>query len=171
MPAGKTYEPIKNPVVVSGSSTTSVTFSSISSAYTDLIITVVGTASADTNIVGVINGSVSTTDGSDTYFFAQTAQSTPTTGRNANGPFYLGNMATTMSNNQFHFMNYANTTTIKNVLSRSTTGGTTEPFYTVHWICNWQNTAAINSIQLKLHTVGATFNAGTVFSIYGIAAA
>jgi hypothetical protein len=63
-----------------------------------------------------------------------------------------------------HFMNYSNTTTYKTALTRSNS-----PYGTEAAVNLWRNTSAITSITLFIQS--STLNAGTTFTLYGIAAA
>ena len=168
MTAGSTYTPIATQTL--GSAAASVTFSSIPSTYTDLVLVINGAVSVNTaSIVGQVNG-----DTASNYSFTELYGSGSAAGsyRIANTTIFaasqysLGISNTNPSTNILHFMNYANTTTYKTILLRSSdaSNGTTA---TVNL---WRSTAAINSITLKMQST-YTMNTGTVFSLYGIAAA
>ena len=60
-------------------------------------------------------------------------------------------------------MNYANTTTYKTVLTRASSNGD----IVMANVSTWRSTSAITSLVYA----GATFNSGTVFTLYGIKAA
>jgi hypothetical protein len=164
----KTYDPIQTQTL--GSAQASVTFSSIPSTYTDLVLVINGAVSVNTaGIVAQVNGDTATN-----YSFIELYGS-----GSAAGPYRLSNVSvfaasqyslgisnTNPSTNILHFMNYANTTTYKTILLRSSdaSNGTTA---TVNL---WRSTAAINSITLKMQST-YTMNTGTVLSLYGIKAA
>jgi hypothetical protein len=63
------------------------------------------------------------------------------------------------------FMNYSNTTTFKTMLSRTSDGSR----FTEANVSLWRSTAAINSITITTYAGGGTFNAGSTFTVYGIA--
>jgi hypothetical protein len=162
MPA--TYEPIATNTL--GSAASTVTFSSISGSYTDLVLVTAGTGT--TNGVGMLtfNGdnpnsgsSYSNTslygDGGTAGSYRRTSQA-----RINDSLFY-----TTQCNNIFQIMNYANTTTNKTVLLRGNYPGG-ELNATVGL---WRSTSAITSLTLT-HS-GTTFTAGSTFTLYGIKAA
>jgi hypothetical protein len=65
-----------------------------------------------------------------------------------------------------HFMDYANTTTNKTVISRAGNAS----LGTDAVVNLWRNTAAITSIEI-LSTAAATYAVGSTFSLYGITAA
>ena len=170
MPA--TYESIASTTL--GASAASVTFSSISGSYTDLVI--VGQYSFISNGIRyanfrVGNGSVDTgSNYSNTYFDSYTGSAG--SGRNSNltlGLFsYSSNAGLTTSQYQvgiMHFMNYSNTTTNKTTLSRNMSAGDMTSLY----VNLWRSTAAINTIQVI--SGNADFASGSTFTLYGIKAA
>ena len=63
-----------------------------------------------------------------------------------------------------HFMNYANTTTYKTVLTRS--NNASRAVETL--VSTWRSTAAINSIE---YYASGNFDTGSTFNLYGITAA
>lgn len=149
-----------------GTAVSSVTFTSISSGYTDLRL--------------VINGGVTTLDNVVMRFNGDTASNYSATlmrgdgtsaisARSSNAAFidwvtYIGtNVSSTVSTTDI--MNYSNTTTYKTSISR----GNVASNYVSASVGMWRNTAAINSITL---ISGSTnFLVGTTFTLYGIAAA
>lgn len=168
-----TYTPLATQTL--GSAASTVTFSSISSAYTDLRVVInggVGTADANT-FLKVGNGSIdSGSNYSDTFY---ESRGTGTgSGRHTNAVQmyldYYGSISTTNSTLLIDLLNYANTTTYKTVLSRY--GSTTSSSYsgTGALVGLWRSTSAINTIQFSLGG-GANFNSGCSFTIYGIKAA
>ena len=165
MPA--TYEPIATNTL--GSATPSITFSSISSAYTDLVLVAgnLSAASASNAFKMQVNGDTGN-NYSNTYLTGDGSSSS--SGRNSSAdtlrffdnPNIIGPAVVTA-----HFMNYANTTTYKTVLSRSSAAG-----YSANAEVNlWRNTAAINSITIFFATSGNNIQAGSTFTLYGIKAA
>jgi hypothetical protein len=164
-----TYEPI----ATVNTSASSYTFSSISGAYTDLIL--VGSARSDkttansdtisfrvngdtgtnysnTNITGtgsVANSNRRSTDAQ--WFFGEIASDGDTAG--IFSPFIV------------QFQNYANTSTNKTVLARINNT-------TIHVRASvglWRNTAAITSITV--YPAGGNFVSGSTLTLYGIKAA
>jgi hypothetical protein len=163
MPA--TYEPIAT-TTVSGGSTTSVTFNSIPSTYTDIVI--IGLASVDTNAANLwlrLNGDSGTNysctrlfaDGASVYSDRYTSISQLNIG-------IIGESSTAFTTHIINVQNYANATTNKTAIARSgyATG------YVDSYVGLWRNTNAINSIQISS---GQNFRSGSIFTIYGIKAA
>jgi hypothetical protein len=157
----QTYEPIATQTL--GSATNSVTFSSISGSYTDLVLVFNGTVSANQYVALRLNSDTGSNyswtrvDGNGST--AQSSRGTSTTfGRLGIGD--PTNRTLTIS----QFMNYSNTTTNKTVLSRSNTD------FVGALVNLWRNTAAITSITV-LTTTADTFTVGSTFTLYGIKAA
>ena len=156
-----TYEPIATTTTSGGES--SVNFTSIPSTYTDLFI--VASVSATTayeffmrfNSDSGTNYSVTGLEGNGTA--ASSFRETNSTRANT------GYSSTTNPNViTINLQNYANTTTYKSYVSRSSA------INVLAYAGIWRNTAAINAISFIL-TTAKTFNAGTVITLYGIKAA
>lgn len=170
MAAGNTYTPIQTYTLASNGT---VTFSSIPSTYTDLVIIgLVGHASTSGISVGVqFNGDTGTTY-SNTYM-SGTGTSKLTgklTGRSWN---YIGwNVCPDITNitNTFVFnvFSYANTSIYKTTLSQNNLANGTYPGVE-ELVGLWRNTAAINSI--KVAPDNGNFIAGSIVTLYGITAA
>lgn len=165
MAAGNTYVAIATNTL--GSAAASVTFSSISAAYTDLVLVCNPTGTGTGDVSMYLNGDTSALysrtviDGNGT-----TAVSARTTG----GTFiYLNyNGATTTANPNYYainVMNYANTTTFKTILSRQS-NATNAVAATVGL---YRSTSAITSITVQMSA--NNFAIGSTFSLYGILAA
>lgn len=161
-----TYEPINTTTL--GSTQSTVTFSSIPSTYTDLVIVVNALSSALDNLAFQFNG-----DTASNYSFATLwgngTSAGSSNGANTNNP-YLNYYAAFESSFPApviaNVQNYANTTTYKTVISRganASRGSDTT-------VALWRSTSAITSILLKCHD-GANFTSGSVFTLYGIKAA
>lgn len=161
-----TYEPIATQTL--GSAASSVTFSSIPSTYTDLVLvySVKVSAAADLSIYfnGVTGTSYSTTYLSGTGAAAQSARSS-----NAGATFldYNGYPDGTNFNAAiYNIMNYSNTTTYKTILGRSNNASTGVDAV----VGLFRDTSAISS--LTVDPVGAsTLSIGSTFTLYGIKAA
>lgn len=165
MPAGNTYDEIAT-TTVAGSSTTTITFSSIPSTYTDLIIVAQYRAVSNNYLMVRLNGD---TGNNYSRTEMQGTGSSISNFSGSNEPYaYIssvyaptGEWATFILN----LNNYSNTTTNKTILSRgnNATIGTS-------MVANlWRNTAAVNTILLT--PIGSGFDIGSTFSLYGIAAA
>lgn len=164
MPAGNTFEAIATQTL--GSAAASVTFSSISGTYTDLVLVAAAIGTGDLQIFGRVNGD-SGSNYSNTFLAGNGTSASSIRQSNVTsfqGDYYLA-VSTDGGLTTYNFMNYSNTTTYKTILARSGLGnkGTNA-------IVNlWRNTAAINSITLT--TSANNFAIGSVFSLYGIKAA
>jgi hypothetical protein len=163
MAAGNTYEAIATQTVT-GSAAASVTFSSIPSTYTDLVVVVQGllTTGAD-NVCLQFNGDTGSNYSVTVLLGDGTSASSFRTSNTSNcGRDVISNI---QGNVIYNINNYSNATTYKTVLGRSSAtnyGARTS-------VSMWRNTAAIN--QIVLFPTAYTFNVGTVLSIYGIKAA
>lgn len=161
MPAGSTYSTIATTTL--GSATSSYTFSSIPSTYTDLVLVVNGTWSGSSNFEAITLVFNSDTGANYSRTVLQGNGSTASSSRESTGNW--GIIASDQSNTIFHIMNYSNTTTYKTVLSRGNSAG-----YIVRAIVGlWRSTSAITSVEVK--TASNNFNSGTSLTLYGIAAA
>jgi hypothetical protein len=157
-----TYEKIATQTL--GSAVTNVTFSSIPSTYTDLVVIVAGTTAATDTLAFQFNGDTGT-NYSDTALKGNgsTASSDRRTGQTLG---YFGTPSTSESVVIGQIMNYANTTTFKTSIGR----GSAANQQVESRVTLWRSTAAITSI--KILTGGASnINIGTTFSLYGIASA
>ena len=167
MAAGSTYTPIATQTL--GSAAASVTFSSIPSTYTDLVLVWSGTATTGNQDVylQVGNGSVDT--GSNYSFTILMGDGTSAASyRAATQTKIISEYHGTATNPSviiYNLMNYANTSTYKTTLARtnSASNGTGAT------VGLWRSTSAINTITLSLS--GSTFLAGSTFNLYGILAA
>ena len=158
-----TYEPIASTTL--GSDTASVTFSSISGSYTDLVLIVAGTVDATGN-VGLRFNSDSGTNYSCTILYgngASAASANVTNDNYAN----CGGIGTGQSNSIINIMNYSNSTTYKTVLGRGN-----RPADQVNAkVALWRNTAAITNIVVYPINGSSTWKTGSTFTLYGIKAA
>jgi hypothetical protein len=161
-----TYTPIATQTL--GSAAASVTFSSISSAYTDLVLVAQPTASSNGQqfYFRVGNGSV---DSGSNYSITMLAGNgtTATSARRSNQteiiPDYYGAINTTVNGAYiFNFQNYSNTTTYKTVLTSSRTSYAAEST-----VALWRSTSAINIITFYL----TNFTTGSTFTLYGVKSA
>jgi hypothetical protein len=160
MAAGSTYTPIATATGTGSSGT--ITFSSISGSYTDLILIVSGTASGNSDLRLTFNGA--TTGFSDTNLYG-TGATAGSQRRSNNSRIQDILFYTTQSNVMIQVMNYSNATTYKTVLARYNVPGS-EVGATVGL---WQSTSAITSLTLVAGT--SNFNTDSTLTLYGIAAA
>lgn len=166
MAAGSTYTPIAT-TTVSGSSTTSVVFNSIS-GYTDLVVisNLTGSQIIDPGIQ--FNGDTGT-NYSNTILSGN--GSTVSSNVNTSVSYVRmdeGAYLTTSNPNIYitQIMNYSNSTTYKTVLGRNNNAATGVDAI----VSLWRNTAAITSVNVYVRGAGY-FVAGSTITVYGIAAA
>jgi ABC-type transporter Mla MlaB component len=166
MAAGPTYEPIAT--TTASGSVTSITFSSISGSYTDLVVVFNGnstTAGSSANSIRVsVNGDTGT---NFSYTFLAGDGSSASSGRGSNQTYWdVQDIAQASSTGMaiLYFMNYANTTTFKTMISRSSVTSV----QTLTAVNLWRSTSAITSIKLDANR---TITSGSTFTLYGIAAA
>jgi hypothetical protein len=173
MAAGSTYTPIATTTL--GSAAASVTFSSISGAYTDLVLVMSllanGTSNNSDGLRFQLNGdtgsnySATWLSNSGTTPFSS-RESSATKGRCGNISQTTSDVGTAI----VQFLNYSNATTYKTVLGRSgnlNTNGDSNVFTAVSL---WRSTNAITQIVLS-SSGAANFPIGSTFSLYGIVAA
>jgi hypothetical protein len=161
-----TYEPLATNTL--GTAISSVTFSSISGSYTDLVLVVTGNTNNPTNPVIRLNGDTGTNysatflagNGSAASSGRDTSVSVMAT--NNQGYMTSTSNAVIISN----LMNYSNTTTYKTVISRGNAAATG----TDATVGLWRNTAAITSITILTNSAN-TFSVGNTFTLYGIKSA
>lgn len=166
MPAGATYNCIATTTLSSAQS--SVTFSSISGSYTDLVLVVSGTVSTSQQIALEFNSDTGSNYSMTALYgdgtSAASARATSTTSMYG-GLGWFGTSPTT-STTIAHIMNYANTTTFKTVVGR----GNLSSSYVHAGVGLWRSTSAITQIKITVNG-GYNWNSGCTFSLYGIAAA
>lgn len=166
---GATYVPLQTYTLPSAQ--LSYTFSAISGAYTDLVCVIQATCSiANQSLNLTVNGDTGT-NYSWGYIYGSGSASAAGNG-NADNRIYIGSMATSTSQPNFvatiNFLNYANTTTYKTILSR----GSTADYAVLATGGMWRGSTgsaaqAITSITLSA-SGGGNFIAGSTFSLYGI---
>jgi len=169
MAAGNTYNPIATTTF--GSAVANYTFTSIPTTYTDLILvcSMKMATTADHFYFQAGNGSVDTGANYsyiNIYGDGTNASSNKTSGQTDGRCTYASTLRTvSFTPVILHFMNYANTSIYKTVLSRAS-GSADGVDYTVNL---WKGTSAINTI--KIESGGNTFAIGCTLTLYGISAA
>jgi hypothetical protein len=157
-----TYEPIATTTL--STATASVTFSSISGSYTDLVLVVCSTTGTGTALL-TANGDTGS-NYSRTFMYG--TGSSVVAGRTTNFasfPFTIGATANVFSSSIIHLMNYSNATTNKTFLAR----GNDANDATVAFAGLWRNTSAITSLTLT--GSAGNLSSGSTFTLYGIKAA
>jgi hypothetical protein len=172
MAAAQTYTPLATTTL--GSATASYTFSSISGSYTDLVL--VMSARTDNTGTGATYCIRYNSDSSALYSLtALEANGTSVISERYSSVTYAesGRINTSSSSNTtpslsiVNIMNYANTTTYKTALTRSSASN--ETYAVDAEVTLWRSTAAISS--LYIFPSSGNFVAGSTFTLYGIAAA
>ena len=167
MAAGSTYTPLATTTL--GSAAASVTFSSISGAYTDLVLIV----NFGTTAAGEVTGLQLNTDTGSNYSMTSiygNGTGVVTYRRSNDTAMNYGNWVgstTTLngSNGIYEIMNYSNTTTYKTAIGRSNDASAQTEFT----VGLWRNTAAVTSVTFFVTIT--TLKAGSTFTLYGIASA
>ena len=162
MPAGKTYESIATTTLTSAQ--TSISFTSISGSYTDLIIIINGQDSNGYLLIRYNNDSGSNYsrtvlygDGANPQTFRQTSQTS----------HFIAIGGTNFQGQKLQINSYSNTTTYKTSLlnenrSDSTVGIT---------VGSYRSTSAITRVDFISPTGTATIASGTTITLYGVTAA
>jgi len=170
MAAGNTYVPIATQTL--GSAAASVTFSSIPSTYTDLVLVASiinsGTA-ANAVLYRVGTGSLNTATNYSTTFLEGSGTAAASERTSSQTYAYVtGNGIATNTTTPnlaiINFQNYANATTNKTFLSRFSAPSGSEVNATVSL---WRQTTAIDTIQIYL-SGSVNLGTGSTFSLYGI---
>jgi hypothetical protein len=158
-----TYTPIATQTLTGA--TSSVSFSSIASTYTDLVLIIDGTVGSNCGIQLRFNSD----SGSNYSFTRMTGDgSSASSDRSSSATFMeLGYyVSSTRNMNIVQIMNYSNTTTNKTVLNRAS--AQTVNIGAQAYAELWRNTSAINAISLS---ASGNFSTGSTFTLYGIKAA
>ena len=151
-----TYEKIATTTITNGTST--ITFSSIPSTYTDLVLVHIGTAQSGAPGLDLRLNNDSGSNYSRTFIYGD--GSSTASGRSTSATaFQPSSVYTEQTPIIFQINNYSNSTTFKTILSRTSasTG------LVVANVGLYRSTSAINRIDL----LGMTWSGGTV-TLYGI---
>ena len=164
-----TYTPIAFTTLNSTSGT--VSFTSISSTYTDLRVIFVGTGTSASDFIVTFNNKSSSTNYARGYMYAT---STVGGGRNYSGgaPIYptiqTGVDTTYPELITVDIQSYANTSCFKNVFIKRAANHNSSGEVDLA-VGIWKSTAAISTVSLTCNA--STFNSGSTFALYGIKAA
>lgn len=168
MPSALT--PLAN-ITLANSTTSSVTFSSISGSYRDLML-VISVGNGYGNNYLTINGDTTAAN----YFQTFATGASAATSGNVSGSFpaYLEKNVSTSGSVEntyvLHFLDYAATDKHKTSLLRfgAPNSGTTYSGAQMS-VQRWASTAAITSIAFTSYS-GGTFATGSTFALYGVSA-
>ena len=163
--AAVTYTPIQTQTI-SGSSTTSVTFSSVPGTYKDLVVVMsVAPNAAGSNFELTFNSDTGNNYSRTSLSGNGTSASSSRESSYSSFRFLsTSNTANLFSLATLQIMNYANTTTYKSLINRNNQDGGSEVGVQVGL---WRSTAAITTVTLS-H--GNALRAGSTFTLYGIGA-
>jgi hypothetical protein len=173
MPAGSTYTPIATTTL--GSTQGTVTFSSIPSTYTDLVIIInagFSNAASDNQFEVRFNGDSGTNYSVTSLLGNGSAASSNRQSNNTYAEMFQRISRVSLTSNIIlNIQNYSNTTTFKTMLARVNAPDSASNPGTAVNVNLWRSTAAINSVAMSNYAGGNTFLAGSTFTLYGIAAA
>jgi hypothetical protein len=159
-----TYEKIATQTL--GSATATVTFTSISGAYTDLVLVTDNIFNTSNLAAAYLRFNSDT----GTNYSYQSMQGTGTVanaerGSNQNVMYVARSFGGDQTYNIISIMNYSNTTTNKSVLSRYGSGGASSGVLAAVGL--WRSTSAISTILMGIDG-GYNFSSGATFTLYGI---
>lgn len=159
-----TYTPLAN--LTLSSSATSVTFSSISQAYRDVVMVFTGSSASQADFYIRFNGD---TGANYTRIFMQgDGTNTESFGNVNDTPFRISRARvwpSEMTNIVMNVMDYSTTSQHKTALIRANNAARATEAYAGRWA----STAALTSITLLLES-GVQFATGSSFALYGIVA-
>ena len=172
MPAAQTYEPIQTTTL--GSAQNTVTFSSISQTYTDIILVCAGLIVQATDAIDIRmgNGSLDTANNYDMLQMLGNGAGNAQTYYQSGTSITNAGIVTTGTNQStiIEFFNYTDTGKYKNVICRSNV--TDSGFSRIALTSGtWRSTQAINTISLRCDNASYQFTTGSTFTMYGIKAA
>ena len=162
MAAGNTYVALATQTL--GSAAATVTFSSISGAYTDIVLVFRGGAPSVTGVYIQINGDTGS-NYSYTKVYGYGAGYGSTRYSNQTKAEIGGSWSTDNNTIIANLQNYSNTSTYKSVVYRQSDATDT----VTAGVTLWRSTSAINQIVFSLDA--GNFSSGSNFSLYGILAA
>lgn len=168
MAAGATYTPIASTTTSSSAST--LTFSSISGIYTDLVVVVnYDSVTAGNQSLNMRFNGDTATNYSYTILRGSGSAAQSANSGGADNRIYCGTASTSTtniaSNAIIHIQNYSNTSTYKTALIRQNS----PDYYLMANVGLWRSTSAITSITF--YQTAYNWRDGSTFSLYGITAA
>jgi hypothetical protein len=159
-----TYESIATTTL--GSTTGTVTFSSIPGTYTDLVLVVDSSNVNSTAFIGLVINSETGNVYSSTRLYGDGSSASSDRYTNRSSSMIIGTAyETSRGTNIIQLMNYSNTTTNKTILNRD--NGTGLRVGAIVGL--WRSTAAITNIDVVAPD-STGFTSGSTFTLYGIKA-
>lgn len=170
MAAGTTYDLISSQTIANGTTAT-ISFTSIPSTYTDIILMFNGGGESGGGNVQIKVNNDTGANYSFTILRGNGSAASSDRESNFSGYFRWGAYATPGSGSYStfdvaHFLDYSNTTTYKTVLTRTNNPQSGSDAT----IGLWQSTSAINRLDITLPAPSYFMN-GSTFRLYGIASA
>jgi hypothetical protein len=161
-----TYDKIQTTTL--GSSQATITFSTIASTYTDLVLVM---SMTNTGAANSVNAKFNSDSGSNYSFTdlggdGSAAGSWRASSQTSLALEFAGAISSTQATYIMQLMNYANTTTYKTTLTRSNNTA----YGLDANVGLWRSTSAINRIDLNIANA-TSFATGSMFTLYGIKAA
>jgi hypothetical protein len=160
MPAGvSAYTALAN--VTLGSSASTVTFSSISGSYRDLVLVI------DATLSGAGQPTIELNSDSGNYSMVMMGGTGSSTQSATDTLIYIGSNFSNYASftSQINLMDYSATDKHKTVLIRAGASATS----VVATAARWANTAAVTSIRCRTLSA-STYQAGSTFALYGVSA-
>lgn len=157
-----TYDPIATTTL--GSDTASITFSSISGSYTDLVLVLYHKESSASGLVLVeLNSNTTNNDYSCTRMTADSGgiSSDRSNGANGTNQRFISWARTEWATTIMNFQNYASANVFKTIVGRNSNSTPVSAN-----VILWRKTEAITSIKVAPDSVN--FSSGTVATLFGI---
>jgi hypothetical protein len=157
--------PLANLTLSAGA--TSVTFSSISGAYRDLILVVTGGSGSYSAFQIQFNGSATgyTWVGMEGNGSANAAATSTSTALEGNYNYWVEDIGTSNTIYTMHLLDYAQTDKHKHAVYRIDAGNTGLGYYSGRWA----NTAAVTQVVVA-RAAGNQWRTGSTFALYGVSA-
>lgn len=155
-----TYTPIATATGTGSSGT--ISFTSIPSTYTDLVIVQTGGGASGSPILQGRFNNDSGSNYSRTWIIGNGTG--VSTSRDTSNTVFLFGLAESNTNSIIHIMNYANTTTYKTVLNRNNPTSS----FAGAVVSLWRSTAAVNRVDFILDS--GNFATTATITLYGIKA-
>lgn len=160
--ATPTYIPLAN--ITLTSAVTTVTFSSISQSYRDLVL--VANYTVDNGATDVLFSGLGSS-GSNTVAYASSSTPASTTSTNATfSRAIVSNPGTGLVVSTLNIFDYSTADKVKTVLMRTSANGA----YVDMRVARGAATTAVSSFSIAASATSTKFNIGSTFALYGIAA-
>lgn len=163
-----TYDPIATQTL--GSAASTIEFTSITSAYTDLVVVIQGAIDTGTRFPYMRINDDTANNYRNAWLYSSgstIASSQQSLATNAGNGIFLGlsnGCTTDVFSSVINIMNYSATDVVKTFLIRTGQGPTSTIDSVNAW---WNSTNAINKLTFRLNSTG-NYVAGTMISLYGI---